>query len=103
MDRKDLLSNLEKSRKQFFEKKPEQDENRYTVPISEMGNYHEILLKRETLREIDDEKAPGPILFGNPFRREKVHFPNLLDKCKFRFFFWIVFTSKSSNSICSGG
>lgn len=37
-----------------------------------MGNYHEVLMKREVLRDIDEEKRSKPILFGNPFRTEKM-------------------------------
>lgn len=37
-----------------------------------MGNYQEVLMKREELREVDEEKKQKPILFGNPFRIEKV-------------------------------
>jgi hypothetical protein len=38
-----------------------------------MGNYHEVLMKREELRDIDEEKKPRTIMFGNPFRSEKVY------------------------------
>ena len=38
-----------------------------------MGDYHEVLMKRESLRDVDDdEKKNLRPLFGNPFRTEKV-------------------------------
>lgn len=33
-----------------------------------MGNYHEVLMKREELRDIDEDKRARPTLFGNPFK-----------------------------------
>ena len=45
---------------------------KHRVPISEMGNYHEVLMKREELRDVDEENKRRPPLFGNPFRTEKV-------------------------------
>ena len=42
--------------------------NKHCIPISQMSNYHETLMKRPSLREIDEdsEKNRRP-LFGNPF------------------------------------
>lgn len=71
-DRNSLISQIEKLRKQLTEKKIVEEDSKHFVPISEMGNYHEVLMKRETLRDIDEEKGLGPILFGNPYRKEKV-------------------------------
>lgn len=71
-DRNSLLTQIEKMRRQLTEKKTIEEESKHFVPISEMGNYHEVLMKRETLRDIDEEKGAGPVLFGNPYRKEKV-------------------------------
>jgi hypothetical protein len=51
---------------------PEADEEaKHSVPVSVMGNYHEVLKKKEILREVDedDERKARMPLFGNPFVR----------------------------------
>lgn len=42
------------------------------MPIGQMGNYQDVLTKRETLRDVLDEDKTKRPMFGNPFRLEKV-------------------------------
>ncbi|KAL6052168.1 Integrator complex subunit 6 [Balamuthia mandrillaris] len=43
---------------------------KHSVPIAQMGNYHEVLMRQQTLREIDeDERKKYNVFFGNPFVR----------------------------------
>eukprot|EP01112_Ceratiomyxa_fruticulosa_P021136 TRINITY_DN7363_c0_g1_i1.p1 TRINITY_DN7363_c0_g1~~TRINITY_DN7363_c0_g1_i1.p1 ORF type:complete len:826 (-),score=170.60 TRINITY_DN7363_c0_g1_i1:39-2516(-) len=43
------------------------DESRFMLPVGQMGNYQEFLMKQNQLREVDEEIKNRP-LFGNPFR-----------------------------------
>ncbi|KAN0031375.1 hypothetical protein ACTFIV_005239 [Dictyostelium citrinum] len=69
--RAQLLNQLDKMKDHIFKKKTQKDEAKHHLPISQMGNYHETIGKRETLRDIDDDKKPNTPLFGNPYRKEK--------------------------------
>ncbi|KAM9954640.1 hypothetical protein ACTFIW_003240 [Dictyostelium discoideum] len=69
--RAQLLNQLDKMKDHIFKKKIQKDESKHHLPISQMGNYHETIGKRETLRDIDDDKKPNTPLFGNPYRKEK--------------------------------
>eukprot|EP01132_Coremiostelium_polycephalum_P009276 gene9276-11369_t len=72
IQRHNILGQLDKMRDHIFKKKVvEDDETKHNLPISQMGNYHETLSKRETLRDIDEDKKPNHPLFGNPYRKEK--------------------------------
>jgi len=44
-----------------------------------MGNYHDVLMKRQSLRPIeDDDRKKRGVFFGNPFvRSDKVLYPHL--------------------------
>mmetsp|Transcript_11630 Transcript_11630/g.16135 ORF Transcript_11630/g.16135 Transcript_11630/m.16135 type:complete len:793 (+) Transcript_11630:2-2380(+) len=54
----------------FLAKPKQQSDAKHMVSISAMGNYQEVLAKKESLREIDEDKK-RPALFGNPFKMEK--------------------------------
>ncbi|EGC34275.1 hypothetical protein DICPUDRAFT_79965 [Dictyostelium purpureum] len=71
INRTQLLNQLDKMKDHIFKKKIQKDEAKHHLPISQMGNYHETISKRETLRDIDDDKKPNTPLFGNPYRKEK--------------------------------
>mgnify|MGYP006940073404 CR=1 FL=1 len=46
-----------------------ENEAKYEVAISRMGDYQEAMMRRETLRPLDpDEFANSHPLFGNPFK-----------------------------------
>ncbi|EFA80991.1 type A von Willebrand factor domain-containing protein [Heterostelium album PN500] len=66
-----LLAQLDRMKHHLFKKRQDDEELKYHVPISQMGNYHETLNKRETLRDIDEDKKPNHPLFGNPYRKDK--------------------------------
>jgi hypothetical protein len=52
----------------------ENEEERHSVLISDMGNYTDILHNKVVLRDplADDEEAARPINFGSPFRKQMV-------------------------------
>ncbi|KAK5583139.1 hypothetical protein RB653_004729 [Dictyostelium firmibasis] len=75
-----LLNQLDKMKDHIFKKKTQKDESKHHLPISQMGNYHETIGKRETLRDIDDDKKPNTPLFGNPYRKEKSRFTMSIDE-----------------------
>ena len=56
---------------------------KHSVPISQMGNYHQILMQNPPLRTIDDESRSlkRGVFFGNPFVRS--------DKVCFLFLGWV--------------
>jgi hypothetical protein len=43
---------------------------KFRVPISEMGNYQELLAKQKNLRPIDEESVSHRSYFGNPYARK---------------------------------
>lgn len=55
-------------------------ELKHMAAIGSMGNYQEVLAKKETLRDVTEDLDDGdgsaakkrPALFGNPFKLEKV-------------------------------
>ncbi|KAN0045544.1 hypothetical protein ACTA71_005922 [Dictyostelium dimigraforme] len=75
--RNQLLIQLDKMKDHIFKKKTQKDETKHHLPISQMGNYHETIGKRETLRDIDDDKKPNTPLFGNPYRKEKSRYMSI--------------------------
>ncbi|KYR00824.1 type A von Willebrand factor domain-containing protein [Tieghemostelium lacteum] len=71
IQRTNLLSQLDRMRDHIFKRKFDEDDAKHHLPISQMGNFHETIAKKESLRDIDDEKKPNLPLFGNPYRKEK--------------------------------
>lgn len=55
------------------------DHTHVSVPIADMGNYHEALAKREVLRSVEGESDPGLAkpYFGNPFRNSDRSAPRM--------------------------
>ena len=45
-------------------------DKKHNMPIAIMGNYQDTMLKREFLRNVNDDSKKRP-LFGNPYRNEK--------------------------------
>jgi len=73
IDRKHLLKEIERLRIHIY-KKPritEEDTSKHFMPISQMGNYHEVLMKQERLRTIDGDEGEKKPYFGNPFVKHK--------------------------------
>jgi hypothetical protein len=60
-------------------------EAKHNVPIGQMGNYHEALMKQEVLRDLneDDDFRKRPI-FGNPYRNDKSP-PPIIDEAELKF------------------
>jgi hypothetical protein len=73
ISRSQLLNQISKLKDSIFKKKANEDDvSRHNVPIAQMGNYQEVLMRREVLRDVmDDDKVKRP-MFGNPFRLDKV-------------------------------
>lgn len=71
--REDLLNRIQRMRAHVFSKDNSTSiEAKHNVPIAQMGNYQDVMMKREILRDINelDESKKRPI-FGNPYRNEK--------------------------------
>lgn len=73
ISRENLLDRIQRMRTHVFTKENfSSEEAKHNVPISQMGNFQDSLMKREVLRDVfeinDARKRP---IFGNPYRNEK--------------------------------
>src|SRR5690606_12980236 len=70
-----LLIQLEAMREIIFGESPKKENEdilKFSIPISQMGNYSAVLQKREVLRDptAEDNLQEQP-LFGSPFKRKR--------------------------------
>jgi hypothetical protein len=70
IERVKLVDTLTKMRKNFYEKllKPADEDDLHSLPIHDMGNYHEYLKNQAApLRELESQMVRQH-MFGNPFK-----------------------------------
>ena len=85
--RGDLLDRIQRMRTHVFTKDSySTEEAKHNVPISQMGNFQDTMMKREVLRDVfeveDSRKRP---IFGNPYRNDKsprVGSNNIIDEAE---------------------